>query len=50
MTSLSQLFELLLLLLALGADVRHGYAPYYSPGVMERVSRVRHLPLVDCMI
>lgn len=27
-----------------------GYAPHYSPGVMERVSKVRKMPLVNCMV
>lgn len=30
--------------------VMEGYAPRYSPGVMERVSRNRDMPLVGCMV
>jgi hypothetical protein len=41
---------LLLVSWASGVVVREGVAPYYSPGVMERVSRHRDLPLVDCMV
>lgn len=31
-------------------DVITGYAPHYGIGVMERVSKVRKLPLVPCMV
>lgn len=47
---------LLALLLALllppvvAAHPQRGYAAYYRPGLMERVSRNRGLPLVGCMI
>lgn len=37
-------------LLSSGAVVQEGYGPRYSPGVMERVSRKRGLPIVDCMV
>src|SRR4051812_13547461 len=30
--------------------VANGYASIYSPGVMGRVSKIRGLPLVGCMI
>lgn len=30
--------------------VHQGGAAHYSPGVMERVSRFRKMPVVDCMI
>jgi hypothetical protein len=30
--------------------VQHGVAPHYGIGVMEKVSRKRKLPLVDCMV
>lgn len=33
-----------------GGIVHAGHAPYYSAGVMERVSYNRDLPLVGCMI
>lgn len=32
------------------SDSFTGYAPHYSPGVMERVSRNRGLPIVNCMV
>ncbi len=31
-------------------NVITGYAPHYGVGVMERVSRVRKLPIVPCMV
>lgn len=27
-----------------------GFAPYYNPGVMERVSIYRGMPIADCMV
>lgn len=51
MSRLEQLYLILLTVFAMqGADIHHGYAPRYAPGVMERVSRVRHLPRVACMV
>ena len=44
------LVELYILLALLGGDEMAGYAPRYAPGVMERVSRVRDLPAVECMV
>lgn len=34
----------------MGGVVQHGYAPYYSRGGMEVVSRNRDLPFVGCMV
>lgn len=31
-------------------ETMSGYAPHYAPKVMTRVSRVRKLPIVDCMV
>lgn len=31
-------------------QTRHGYAAHYRPHLMERVSRVRGLPVVPCMV
>lgn len=42
--------QLLLLVALWGGEVHTGYAPRYSPGVMERVARNRDVPLVDCMV
>lgn len=44
------LVELYIALALLGGEEMAGYAPRYSPGVMERVSRVRDLPTVECMV
>ena len=44
------LVELYILLALLGGEEMAGYAPRYAPGVMERVSRVRDLPPVECMV
>jgi hypothetical protein len=33
-----------------GGVVHEGFAPRYSPGVMERVSRNRDMPIADCMV
>jgi hypothetical protein len=44
------LYRLLLVVAMLGGDVHEGYAPRYSPGVIERVSRHRDLPIVECMV
>ena len=44
------LYALLIALSLSGGDLHSGYAPRYSPGVMERVARVRDLPPVDCMV
>jgi hypothetical protein len=44
------LYRLLILASLLGGSVREGFAPHYAPGVMERVSRVRDLPIVSCMV
>jgi len=44
------LLRLLTLLALLGGEMVEGYAPRYSPGVMERVARTRDLPLVGCMV
>lgn len=42
--------EALYRLLLLATAVHSGYAPYYSEGVMERVSANRGLAIVDCMV
>jgi hypothetical protein len=42
--------QLLALLIALGAEVHQGYAPRYAPGVMERVSLRRGMPIAACMV
>ena len=44
------LVELYIALALLGGEEMSGYAPRYAPGVMERVSRVRDLPPVECMV
>jgi hypothetical protein len=44
------LIRLYVLLYLLGGSVQEGWAPRYSPGVMERVSRNRDLPIVSCMV
>lgn len=44
------LYALLLWVALHGGDIHSGYAPRYSPGVMERVSRNRDLPLAGCMV
>ena len=44
------LIELYIALALPGGEEMAGYAPRYSPGVMERVSRVRDLPAVECMV
>lgn len=48
--ALELLYRLLIAVSLLGGEVQAGYAPRYSPGVMERVSRARDLPLVACMV
>ena len=42
--------RILALAITLGWDVQEGFGPRYGPGVMERVSRNRDMPLVGCMI
>lgn len=44
------LVELYIALALLGGEEMTGSAPRYAPGVMERVSRNRDLPLVGCMV
>jgi hypothetical protein len=44
------LLRLLTLLALLGGECVEGYAPRYSPGVMERVARTRDLEPVGCMV
>ena len=48
--ALELLYRLLIAVSLLGGEVHAGYAPRYSPGVMERVARVRDLAPVDCMV
>jgi hypothetical protein len=48
--ALELLYRLLIAASLLGGEVHAGYAPRYSPGVMERVARVRDLAPVDCMV
>lgn len=47
---LEHLYRLLIAVALLGGEVHAGYAPRYAPGVMERVSRNRDLPIVGCMV
>lgn len=42
--------NILIQLLAFIAVTYSGIAPYYNPGKMERVSRIRGMPLVACMV
>ena len=44
------LYALLLWVALHGGVVQQGYGPRYSPGVMERVARVRDMPPADCMV
>ena len=44
------LVELYIALALLGGEEISGYAPRYSPGLMERVSRNRDLAPVECMV
>ena len=44
------LYALLLWVALHGGVVQQGYGPRYSPGVMERVARVRDLSQVGCMV
>lgn len=44
------LIQLYILLALHGGESMDGYAPRYAPGVMERVSRNRDLPAVECMV
>ena len=44
------LVELYIALALLGGEEMTGFAPRYSPGLMERVSRTRDLPPVACMV
>ena len=48
--ALELLYRLLIAASLLGGEVHAGYAPRYSQGVMERVSRVRDLRAVECMV
>lgn len=46
-----ELFARLLLAVALlGGEIHEGFAPRYSPGVMERVARARGLPYPACAV
>ena len=44
------LYALLVWVALHGGTVQQGYGPRYSPGVMERVSRNRDMPIASCMV
>lgn len=44
------LIQKILLILSLGAQLQTANLAHYSPGLMQKVSRNRHLPIVSCMI
>lgn len=44
------LYRLLIAVALFGGEVHQGYAPRYSPGVMERVAARRGLEPVGCMV
>lgn len=44
------LINILIALAMLGGESMDGYAPRYSPGLMERVARNRHMAIVPCMV
>jgi hypothetical protein len=47
---LALLIRLIIAFLLSDGLSQRGYAPRYNPGVMQRVSRIRHMPIVPCMI
>ena len=44
------LIKILIALALAGGESMNGYAPRYSPGLMERVARNRHMEAVSCMV
>lgn len=44
------LIALYIALALLGGDSMEGYAPRYSPGVMERVADIRQMAHAECMV
>lgn len=44
------LINILIALALLGGESMDGYAPRYSPGLMERVAHNRHMAIVPCMV
>ncbi len=44
------LIQLYIALALLGGESMDGYAPRYSPGLMERVAARRHMDAVPCMV
>lgn len=50
MRAIEQLLLLIAVWTAMGADTYSGYAPHYSPGLMQRVARNRDMTVVACMV
>jgi hypothetical protein len=50
MRNVEQLLLLLAAWAAMGADIYSGFAPHYSPGLMQRVARNRDMSVVACMV
>lgn len=44
------LIQLYIALYLRGGESMNGYAPRYSPGLMEKVAQRRHMEIVPCMV